>query len=485
MGVRLSPSLTLFLALVTPGSASAQTPSNDLKTPAERAADLSSALVFRAERPPPLESLRSRPPLIEEEYRRKKEHSYFTGLPLANSDPNTGFGFGARVYYFRNGLRSDPRFAYTPYLQRVFLQTFFSTKGLQFHWLDFDSPALFQSSYRFRAYAILARNTTQNYFYRDQRALDPLTYTGAGRGFSRAADYTRTIEKVGPDGRTRSFYDKFDILRPHFAFSVEKSLLGGLLRPFLGFTFAYNQIRDYTGKEVYAIDPTTGARTRALMATTRLREDCDAGKIVGCNGGWENALRVALVLDTRDFEPDPNNGIMAEVMGELGSGVLGSDYPYRRAFGTVRAYWSPLQRLADLVLAGRIFYQVQDRTTPFFSMNLMPFTEDYHYGLGGVRTLRGYQQERFVGPVMALANLELRWTVGHVQAASQDFGIILVPFVDLGRTFDRVADTSLVGWKRGQGGALRIAWNQATIVMIDYGVSEEDSGLYVNFNHIF
>ncbi|HRI10867.1 MAG TPA: hypothetical protein PKW35_23775, partial [Nannocystaceae bacterium] len=65
------------------------------------------------------------------------------------------------------------------------------------------------------------------------------------------------------------------------------------------------------------------------------------------------------------------------------------------------------------------------------------------------------------------------------------FGFILVPFVDLGGTFDKVSDTRLGALKRSQGGALRIAWNQATIVMLDYGFSDEDSGLYINFNHIF
>ena len=33
----------------------------------------------------------------------KHEGGYFTGLPLVNSDPDTGFGFGARVLYFDNG----------------------------------------------------------------------------------------------------------------------------------------------------------------------------------------------------------------------------------------------------------------------------------------------------------------------------------------------------------------------------------------------
>jgi hypothetical protein len=30
-----------------------------------------------------------------------------------------------------------------------------------------------------------------------------------------------------------------------------------------------------------------------------------------------------------------------------------------------------------------------------------------------------------------------------------------------------------------------VAWNEATIIMVDYGFSSEGSGLYVNFNHIF
>jgi hypothetical protein len=39
----------------------------------------------------------------------KVEGGYFTGLPLANSDPDTGFGFGARGYYFNNGPSSALR----------------------------------------------------------------------------------------------------------------------------------------------------------------------------------------------------------------------------------------------------------------------------------------------------------------------------------------------------------------------------------------
>ena len=86
--------------------------------------------------------------------RRKNERGYFTGLPLVNYDSNFGLGGGARAYYFWNGTRDDPRFGYTPYLHRVFLQAFATTGGLQFHWLDYDVPSLAKTPFRFRSQLI-------------------------------------------------------------------------------------------------------------------------------------------------------------------------------------------------------------------------------------------------------------------------------------------------------------------------------------------
>jgi hypothetical protein len=35
------------------------------------------------------------------------------------------------------------------------------------------------------------------------------------------------------------------------------------------------------------------------------------------------------------------------------------------------------------------------------------------------------------------------------------------------------------------GAVLRLSWNLATLVTVDYGISAEDAGLYVNFGHMF
>jgi len=63
--------------------------------------------------------------------------------------------------------------------------------------------------------------------------------------------------------------------------------------------------------------------------------------------------------------------------------------------------------------------------------------------------------------------------------------LMIVPFLDMGRVFDRVGDFTFAGWRRGEGAGLRIAWNKAMVIVFDYGVSSEDSGLYMDFGHQF
>jgi len=56
----------------------------------------------------------------------------------------------------------------------------------------------------------------------------------------------------------------------------------------------------------------------AVMQPTRLFEDNQAA------GDWvsrrlDNALKVGLTFDTRDFEPDPSSGVMLQAVGRISS----------------------------------------------------------------------------------------------------------------------------------------------------------------------
>jgi hypothetical protein len=422
--------------------------------------------------------------LTDDDYARKETKGYFTGLPLANYDPNYGFGFGARVYYYWNGERSDPLFAYTPYFHRLIAQTFAATAGAQDHLLDYDAPNFLGTLFRVRTTLEFEAATSWPYFGIGSRSMQPLSFPGTpGVTYAHMSEYDKATS-LARGGQTYANYNLFKFYRPELQIGAERLLLGGVLRPMIGFGFSYTHIHDYSGDSIDATDA-SGANVKATEAQTLLAADCAAHRIVGCSGGWDNVLRLALSLDTRDFEPDPNSGVYSELSFEIASRALGSEYEYVRGMLSVRAFYSPIPKLADLVLAGRWVYEAQTTGTPFTSLELMPFIDDNHAGLGGFRTLRGYRQNRFVGNVIGLTNYEVRWTFAHARVLKQGLAFMIVPFMDIGRVFDRVRDTTLSGWKRSQGAGFRVAWNEATVIMVDYGFSDEDSGLYVNFNHIF
>ena len=366
----------------------------------------------------------------------------------------------------------------------MFLQAFFTSGGLQFHWLDHDVPSVADTPFRFRSQLIYMRNTDEHYFGLGSEAMRDLGYVGSADRFTSFSRYRVEIERADLAGYTYSRYDSYEMVRPLALLSVERTILRGLVRPLLGVGLEHVRLRDYTDRTVRAVDA-AGGGTEATMGPTRLRVDCERGVIVGCAGGWNNFLRLGLSFDTRDFEPDPNRGVFIDAALDVGLRPLGSRYAWTRFMASGRLYVSPLPETADLVLALRGTLQVQSRDTPFFAMKLIPFTEDPRHGLGGLRTLRGYQQDRFVGPVMTLVNAEVRWTFVRFQLLKQKLALIGVPFLDLGATYDRLEDVRPTGWKRGQGLALRVSWNLATIITIDYGRSEEDTGLYINFSHIF
>lgn len=426
------------------------------------------------------EMVGQRAAITPEEAAIKKTGFYVTGLPLANFDPNFGVGFGARGNLFDNGRPTEPLFRYAPYKKRLSITLFATTGGLQFHWLDFDAPFVSGSAFRVRAQAVFEQNVGRHYYGVGARSLGRLRYPGALGSYGSIDTYEQDQRRVLDDGTTYARYDRFFFRRPIAFFGVERSFLGGVVRPLVGVAVSHSTVRLFDGRTVSA-----SGGDDAISRPTRLAEDCQRGAIVGCAGGFDNYFRIGLAFDTRDFEPDPTKGVFLDTELDVRTEALGGRYSSSTLMTAARVYISPFPRLAKLVIAARAVGQVSSAGTPFFALNVLPFTEDPKTGLGGFRTLRGFSQDRFVGPVVALANLEIRWTFASFRAGGQHFAFLAVPFVDVGRVFDRVADATLRGFERGQGGGLRVAWNQATIVMFDYGVSREGSALYVNFGHIF
>jgi len=417
--------------------------------------------------------------------RDKVEGGYVTGLPLVNSDPDTGFGFGARVLYFNDGARDDKMFEYTPYRHRLYGQAFFSTNGYQFHTIDYDAPYLFDSPVRLRASIYYERNIASNYFGVGPRSLGRLSFPGDDKKFTALEDYTNALRTMRPDGSAFTRYDQYILDRPTATATLERDFFGGVVRGLVGFTAQYAAVHQWSGRSVSA-DDAAGAEVTARQATTRLDEDCARHLVRGCDGGFNNSLKLGVALDTRDFEPDPNSGVFVDFTTELAGRPLGSDFDWVRATVSPRFYYSPFPKLADVVIAGRVVASVQTEDVPIFEMPNLSFTDRNLVGLGGLRTIRGFKQSRFVGRAVTLANLEVRYTFVEFNLTKrQHFGLMIAPFFDIGRVFDTIDDFELKRFRNGQGAGLRIAWNQATIIVVDVGVSREGTSIYVNFNHPF
>lgn len=424
----------------------------------------------------------------------KKEGWYPTGLPLVNSNPDTGIGYGVRAYVYINGEKSNPFFKYAPYQHQFLAQYFATTNGWQYHWLGWDAPYFMNSLFRLRADLIYDKNTSANYFARGSASDDPLTHPVTGKTYDSFSDYAKDLRYVdSTTGKTYSQFNKYSYESPSFKFSVEREIMGGLFRPYAGMKIVKTSINDYTGDKVKALD-SSDKEVDAIMGQTLLYNDNnDSSKITGYEGGWNSELRLGFAFDTRDYEPDPSNGLFSEIFFNMAQDGVASDFTYQRYTFSQKAYFSPVSaisakdtpKILDPVIAMRVAYTFVEGDMPFFNQNNFEFTEGSKSGLGGLRTLRGYASNRFVGDAMSVANIELRWTMGSVNVAGQNFAFILVPFFDAGQAYDDASKTNLDHLQTGYGAGLRIAWNKATIIMADYGMSDEHSGLYIDFTHIF
>jgi hypothetical protein len=172
-------------------------------------------------------------------------------------------------------------------------------------------------------------------------------------------------------------------------------------------------------------------------------------------------------------------------VGRVSSEALGSAFNYQQVTLSARGYQNLLGNSGRLILAGRVTYVMLFGDVPFYSAPVIPFTDGDADGLGGHATLRGFVTDRFVGRAAAYANGELRWNFGERVLWNQHLRFMLVPFVDAGRVFDSIGDTTLENWKFDGGIGFRLAWNLSTIVSFDFGRSSEGNIFYMLLGHQF
>lgn len=424
---------------------------------------------------------------------KKKEGTFWTGIPDLSSDPVTGFGFGLRSNIYWNGTRTNPLFAYTPYLAKLKANAAYYTTNAREIILSLDAPYVRGSRWRLRVDFKAQQNPSNLYFGSYQTTLDdlrlPSTPTG-GQTYGKFSDYDKARKMLRPGDSTEYAFvtdalsNRFRETEYMLNLKADYAIGKGKWRVMCGYEIQHLSYKTFEGFNAEAID-STGKKTTAPNGTSLLRRDYEQGLIYGLNGGWVSLFQTALIYDTRDFEPDPSKGIYFELANEFSNPIIGSAFDFNKLFVQARYYQKipvgPRTVFTARLGAGNIFgskapfFEYQDQWSPDGSIN----------SLGGRQSLRGHRANRFLARSLWFSNIELRVRLADAKIRKQRFSFTLVPFFDAGTVRDKWQDLNFDKVKTSYGGGLRIGWNQSTVLSFDYGISNEDKLFFFGIGQVF
>lgn len=405
----------------------------------------------------------------------KQGGTFFTGIPLIGYDDELGWSYGAAIEWYDNGPKKSPFFAYTPYRRMIKVGAAGTTENAVRLFVGYDQPYIKDTRWSVSGDLVYEKNDDENFFGVGQRSLERLRFPGLDQSFREFDDYEDARNLI-VNGQTWRKYDSYRRKELTLVGSVEYGFLDGLLQPAAGFQISRIQAGDYTGQTIGG----------AIQQETRLHEEVRTAGVTGFKGGWNNLLSLGLTWDSRDFSPDPNSGVLAEIFIRASAKWLGSDFNYRQITTGITYFHDLLPRRTRLIFAGTLVYESQFGNAPFFAQSSLAVAGDEaRQGLGGFNSLPGYLNNRFIGDTKTHANLELRWSFWQFVLWKQHIRTMLVPFVGAGRVFDSIEDTTLKGWKSVGGLGLRLAWNLSTVISFDNAFSSEGNVFYMELGHPF
>jgi len=159
-------------------------------------------------------------------------------------------------------------------------------------------------------------------------------------------------------------------------------------------------------------------------------EVSDFQNVPGLDGATVAGGRFNMIYDARNQEFNPTSGFFGtftaeidQVVDDQNDGSL--DDTYGRFNLTLRQYISTVNRKWTLVLRNK-YTVTTSEDIPFFEKA----------SLGGLRSLRAFDENRFYGQHAAFGSVELRHTVGNVTFMGFPFAVKMNAFVDGGQVFD-------------------------------------------------
>lgn len=305
----------------------------------------------------------------------------FAPLPSVAYNIERGIGYGAYLTAFKKykvptGERGA-RYEYS-----ISLALFQTTKGYQYHKFLFDAPYLTKD--RLRLQGILG-----------YEAQDMSWYSGVGSPVALVETAIKEKRYIHP---LQSLW---------FIPNLTQALTS--ISPHLLLSFGW------VGRYVFIETP-----SESLISEERPR---------GVEGGFLSSAQLSLSWDSRDREPDTEQGVWTEFSARGAHQMIGSDWSYF-ALNFTHRHYVKLSNQPWFVYAYRLGLDGQIGEQPFFQRGVMggvQWTE-----LGGNSVLRSYKFGRFRGDQSLYLSQELRGRVWRLFYKNRPIDLLLCPLLDLG-----------------------------------------------------
>jgi len=400
----------------------------------------------------------------------------FGGVPAVAYNSDTGFLYGIvfEAYNYGDGA-NYPDYDYT--IKPTWTRT---TKGSGENTLFFDSKYLLPNDIRITAYA----------GYLTEQALPYYGSNGA------VSHYNSEYEDTSFAAYKTRMYYRHERNTLRLTADFQKSVISEKFRVIAGFGYIDTQIDTV---DENALNEGKDEDLLPLDVETLYERNIRLGKIGAdeAKGGLTNFLKLGLVYDTRDNEPNPMRGVWTEALFTTYPSFMGSDFTFSTLTATHRQYFTLIEN--DLSVTYRLGYQQNFGDIPFYMLPWYQSSYKMTEGLGGSKSLRGILKNRIVGNSIVMANLEPRWKFFKTVVGGQNLYLALNGFADFGMVLDTEDDTDvLVGAELtsdndilhlSYGGGLRIVLNENFIVAVDYGLAADEqdgnSGLYIGLGYLY
>ncbi len=421
-----------------------------------------------------------------QEPKRVKTGWTFGALPAISYNTDLGFQYGALVnfFYYGNGK------TYPKYLHSLYAEVSRYTKGSGINQFFYDSEHL-----------IPGVRITSDFSYLTEKALDFYGFNGYDAVFNPEWSDDQEADYI-----SRMYY-RHERKMLRFMTDFQGKLGEGNLRWVAGFGILKNTIAPV---DIERLNKGKDEEDKLPDVPGLFDKYVEWGVIEEGEkeGGWSNYVKLGLVYDTRDFEPNPMKGIWSEVVFFVAPGFFGNgDYGFSKISATHRQYFTLVKD--KLSFAYRLNYQGTIRgNVPFYMQPYMinSFSNTSNTdGLGGSKTLRGVIRNRVVGDGFVYGNAEFRWKFFRTEIWNQNLYLGLNAFVDAGQVVQKAdinmenipstinkEDFFLEGEEKlhtSYGAGLRVVLNENFIVAVDYGrpfdKRDGGGGLYIGLNYLF